>query len=99
MGSAHVVKLEWLKLARNDLFGIINYISDDNPDAAQRLKNDIEVKIEQLLHFPKIGRPGRIDGTRELVAFTNYIIVYQESDFVIRVLRVLHSAQQWPPYS
>jgi addiction module RelE/StbE family toxin len=97
MGSDHVVKLEWLELARGDLLGIINYISDDNPDAAQRLKNDIEAKIEQLLNFPKIGRPGRIDGTRELIALANYIVVYQEINFSIRILRVLHAAQQWPP--
>lgn len=81
MGSAHVVKLEWLELARGDLLGIINYISDDNPDAAQRLKNDIEAKIDQLLDFPKIGRPGRINGTRELVALANYIVVYSTSKF------------------
>lgn len=99
MGSSDVVKLEWLELARGDLLAIINYISDDNPDAAQRLKNDIEAKIGKLLDFPKIGRPGRIDGTRELVALANYIIVYQENDFSIRILRVLHAAQQWPPSS
>ena len=94
-----MIKLEWLELARGDLLGIVNYISDDNPDAAQRLKNDIESKIEQLLDFPKLGRTGRIDGTRELVALANYIIVYQEKDSSIRILRVLHSAQQWPPAS
>lgn len=99
MESGDVIKLEWLELARSDLLGIINYISDDNPDAAQRLKNDIEAKIEQLFDFPKIGRPGRIEGTRELVALANYIIVYQEYDFSIRILRVLHAAQQWPSSS
>lgn len=92
-----MVKLEWLELARGDLLAIIDYISDDNPDAAQRVKNDIEAKIENLLDFPKIGRPGRIKGTRELVAWANYIIVYQENDFYVRILRVLHAAQQWPP--
>lgn len=96
MGSAHVVKLEWLELARGDLLRIINYISDDNPDAAQRLKNDIEEKIEQLLNFPKIGRPELKEGTRELVALANYIVVDQESNFTIRILQVLHAAQQWP---
>ena len=58
-------ELEWLELARTDLLGIVDYISDDNLDAAQRVKDDIEMKAEKLLAFPKIGRPGRVEGTRE----------------------------------
>ena len=27
----------------------------------------------------------------------NYIVVYCEDPLTIRVLRVLHAAQQWPP--
>ncbi|ENZ96486.1 plasmid stabilization system [Xanthomonas fragariae LMG 25863] len=33
-------ELEWLQPARADLLAIVDYISDDNPDAAQRLKDD-----------------------------------------------------------
>lgn len=90
-------ELEWLELARADLLAIVDYISDDNPDAAQRVKDDIEAKVEKLPDFPKLGRPGRIGGTRELVAWANYIVVYQEESFAVRILRVLHAAQQWPP--
>ena len=90
-------ELEWLELARADLLAIVDYISDDNPDAAQRLKDDIEAKAEQLPGFPKMGRPGRVEGTRELVAWANYIIVYQDDPFYVRILRVLHAARQWPP--
>ena len=52
-------ELEWLELARTDLLGIVDYISDDNPDAAQRVKDDIEMKAEKLPQFPKIGRHAR----------------------------------------
>ena len=90
-------ELVWLELARTDLLEIIDYISDDNPDAAQRLKNDIEAKAANLPGFPEIGRPGRVEGTRELVSWANYIIVYAEDTFTVRILRVLHAAQQWPP--
>jgi len=92
-----VPELEWLELARTDLLGIVDYISDDNPDAAQRVKDDIEMKAEKLLEFLKIGRPGRVEGTRELVVWSNYILVYQEDGLTVRILRVLHAAQQWPP--
>jgi len=92
-----VPELEWLALARADLLAIVDYISDDNPDAAQRVKDDIEAKVAKLPDFPKIGRPGRIEGTRELVVWANYIIVYLEDTFAVQILRVLHAAQQWPP--
>lgn len=90
-------ELKWLGLARAHLLAIVDYISDDNPDAAQRLKDDIEVKAEKLLEFPKMGRPGRVEGTRELIMWANYILVYQEDTFIVQILRVLHAAQQWPP--
>ncbi|NCT57091.1 MAG: type II toxin-antitoxin system RelE/ParE family toxin [Legionella sp.] len=91
-----MLKLEWLKLARSDLLAIVDYISDDNPDAAQRVKDDIEKKTSRLIAFPKMGRHGRVKGTRELIVFANYIVVYREKDFFIQILRVLHAAQQWP---
>ena len=90
-------ELEWLEAARADLLAIVDYISDDNPDAAQRLKDDIEAKAAQLRAFPRLYRPGRVEGTREMIVWSNYIIVYQEDAFAVRVLRVLHAAQQWPP--
>jgi plasmid stabilization system protein ParE len=32
-----------------------------------------------------------------MVVWSNFIIVYQEDVFTLRILRVLHAAQQWPP--
>jgi plasmid stabilization system protein ParE len=44
-----------------------------------------------------MGRPGRIEGTRELViSRTPYIAAYRIAGDNVRVLRVLHGAQQWP---
>ncbi|WP_275667776.1 type II toxin-antitoxin system RelE/ParE family toxin [Fastidiosibacter lacustris] len=59
------------------------------------MKDDIELKVIRLLDFPKMGRSGRVKGTRELVTWANYIIVYQENDNTVRILRILHAAQQW----
>lgn len=35
--------------ARADLLAIVDYISDDNPDAALALLDDIEEKVSQLV--------------------------------------------------
>ena len=53
-------ELVWLELARTDLLGIVDYISDDNPDAAQRVKDDIEMKAKKLSEFPKIGARAKL---------------------------------------
>ena len=44
---------------------IVDYISDDNPDAALALMDEIQGKVEQLPAHPKRCRPGRVNGTRE----------------------------------
>ena len=89
--------LEWRETARADLLAIVDYISDDNPDAAQRLKADIEAKAAKLPEHPKLYRAGRIVGTREMVVRSNYVVVYAEDTRAMTILRVLHAAQQWPP--
>jgi addiction module RelE/StbE family toxin len=92
-------RLEWREAARADLLAIVDYISDDNPGAAQRLKDEIEAKAKKLLEHPKLYRPGRVDGTREMVVRPNYVVVYTEDPGTVSILRVLHAAQQWPSAS
>lgn len=88
--------LEWKTTAITDLLTIVDYISDDNSDAAQALKDEIEGKASKLPENPKIYHPGRVDGTREMVVRPNYIVVYAENSKAVTILRVLHAAQQWP---
>lgn len=50
-----------------------------------------------LTQFPDRGRSGRINGTRELVfAPLPYIAVYRVRSDVVEIVRVHHSAQDWP---
>jgi toxin ParE1/3/4 len=79
------------------LLAIVDYISDDNPVAAQALKDQIEAKVSRLVDHPKLYRSGRIPGTREMVVHRNYVLIYEEDEATISILRVLHGAQQWPP--
>lgn len=92
-----MVKIEWNQKAKDDLIGIIDYISDDNPAAAQNLKNDIDKLVMLLQQFPQMGRLGRVDSTRELVVNDHFVLIYSlVSPSNIAILRVLSSYQSWP---
>lgn len=91
------MRLEWSAFAIEDRDAIFDYIEEDSPRAAVVVDDRIRVQVRQLLQYPETGRPGRVDGTRELVIrHTPYIAAYRVSGNVVRILRVLHSAQQWP---
>lgn len=91
-----MLNLEWKATAVADLLAIVDYISDDNPDAAQALKDEIEAKTSRIPDNPQLCRVGRVDGTREMVVRPNYIVIYAEDAIAVTILRVLHAAQQWP---
>jgi plasmid stabilization system protein ParE len=91
-----VATVEWGALARQDLLSIIGFISDDNPEAAQRFKNEIEARIADLASHPKMYKAGREAGTREMVVYPNYVVVYRENTETVIILRILHAARQWP---
>jgi toxin ParE1/3/4 len=91
------VKLIWLRQAKNDLGGAVDYIASRNPAAAGQLFQDIREKTGLLPDQPGLGRPGRVHGTRELIVYP-YIVAYTvktDLDAVV-ILRVLHGARQWP---
>lgn len=95
-----MMELFWTPEATQDREDIYDYIEADNPAAALALDELFAEKAGRLVDHPGLGRPGRVTGTRELVAHQNYILVYDVADDlvrVLRVLRVLHAARQWPP--
>ena len=89
--------LEWSVFALADREAIFDYIEADSPRAAVSVDERIQACVENLKRFPEMGRPGRIEGTRELVlSRTPYIAAYRIAGDAVRVLRLLHGAQQWP---
>jgi len=91
------VRLEWSFRAQADRETIFDAIEDDNPQAAITIDGRIGEGVRRLTQFPESGRPGRINGTRELIIRrTPYIAVYRIADETVRVLRVLHGARAWP---
>jgi len=91
------VRLKWTHAASRDLDSVEQYISRDNADSAIETVLEIILHVEMLAERPGIGRPGRIDGTRELViAGLPYVAAYLHRSDAVTVLRVLHGAMKWP---
>lgn len=89
--------LEWRKQASDDLAALVDYIADDNPEAAQELKDEIEFKVAQLSEHPKLYKPSmRVKGLREMVVRSNYIVLYRETVRRVEVVNVLHARQLRP---
>lgn len=92
------MRLVWTRPAHADRKRIREYIAQFAPAAALVFDELLSEKAGLLRNHPSLGRTGRVSGTRELVAHRNYILIYDTVGDVVRVLRVLHAARQWPPH-
>jgi toxin ParE1/3/4 len=92
------MKLSWTAPALADLAALHEYISADDPAAADHMLNRILLLAEtQLSHMPESGRLGRVPRTRELVVTGSpYFLPYRIVGDTIQVLRVIHGARRWP---
>lgn len=88
------MKVVWLRPASESLLLAKARVANHNPAAARALGRRIAEATDRLNRFPHSGRPGRIDGTRELVVpGTHYLVVYRVTESRVELLRVFHAAQ------
>lgn len=91
------MRLRWTTPAAQDLYNIALHIQQDNPAAADKVAQTLYDGCDSLENFPRRGRKGRMEGTRELVfAGLPYIVVYRIQDQDLEILRIYHGAQDWP---
>jgi toxin ParE1/3/4 len=88
------VIVAWTPQAVGDVAAIHRYVSRFNPSAAAHLAQSLYGVGESLSAFPERGRPGLIEGTRELVVFGAYVVVYRIRAEMVEIVRVWHAAQQ-----
>ena len=75
---------------------IFSYLEGRNPSAAVDMDEMIQGAVHNLRTYPNMGRPGRVANTRELVVLgTPFIIANAVMADRVKLLRVLHGAQQW----
>jgi len=89
--------IDWKDAAKADAAVILSYIAQDNISAAYDVYEKIRQQVSILAQFPKLGRKGRVSGSRELVITgTPYIVAYRIKGESVHILRILHGAQNWP---
>jgi addiction module RelE/StbE family toxin len=90
------MKLEWSEASRQDMNALFAYLDARNPQAADKAEVAIFATAEELLVFPKVGRLGRVQGTRELVVTgTPYLLIYAINAETVLIVRALHTAQKF----
>ena len=83
--------------AESDLDRIADWIAKDNPPAAARMVSKLyeQISLLETDELAHMGRPGLVEGTRELVE-SPYIIVYRVDDErkEVAVLSIVHGARK-----
>ena len=90
------MKVTFEPAARDELDQIFGWIAKDSPRAAIAMIARIETKVMQLANpeLVNMGRPGFVEGTRELIEWP-YIIVYKvrEDRDEIVIVSVVHGSR------
>lgn len=91
------MQLRWTEQAADDLEAITDYLFENAPEHAERIVRTLYHAAPSLVEFPYRGRPGRKEGTQELLLLPlPYVIVYNVQADIIHIVRILHAAQNWP---
>ena len=91
------MKVRWTPEAEDDRAQIFDYIAADSPRAAVKMDELFSKAAARLADHPKLGRTGRIPGTREVIPHKSYRVVYEIEQKTVWVLALVHTARQWPP--
>jgi addiction module RelE/StbE family toxin len=90
--------ISWEEASLKDREKIFEYLFEFNPIAAEQTDNLIEAKVEHLLNQPLMGvqRDG-IRGRLLIIPDISMIVSYWVDGTTIRIMRVLHQKQKFPP--
>ncbi|WDQ18641.1 type II toxin-antitoxin system RelE/ParE family toxin [Rhodopirellula sp. P2] len=81
--------------ADDDLFGMVEYIARDKPEAAREWSRKIRETCETIATQPEMGelRPGLgVPGARSF-SVGNYVIFFRATERGIEVSRVIHGSR------
>lgn len=99
MSPRNPLHIRWTEKAWEDVDGITDYLL-----AEHMAFEDVESYVKRifaapatLVTLPGVGKPGRMQGTREWrVGNTPYALVYAVRGDSVYILRVMHGSRQFP---
>jgi len=81
-----------------DIERIYAWVEPHGERSAARLVSSRRDRAESLASLPLQGRPGRVEGNRELIlAGTDYLILYRLGADAVELLRIVYTRQKRPP--
>ena len=88
-------RFRFTKSAAKDLIQIANYISDEDPTAAERVVDDIASAIENLIRFPEMGRirEDLADRRHRVWPVGRHLIFYRPETKPPQIVRILDPAR------
>ena len=79
--------------AEQDVDSILDYIAQDNPNAALKLYSKFLRQFEYISEFPEVGRlRDEFTPTMRSLAVGNYTIYFREIA-PVQIIRILHGAR------
>ena len=91
------MELRWSPRAVRDLQDIRLYLSEHDPNAAQKVVKTIRHTVQLLLEYPQLGVQTRVEGVYEKqVPNLPFLIPYRLRDETIEILAVFDTRQIKP---
>ena len=88
----------WEEESLNDREKIFEFLFDFNPSAAEKTDQIIETKVEHLLEHPLMGvQRDLFRGRLLIIPEVSMIVSYWIDGETIRIMRILHQKQKFPP--
>jgi len=88
------VRIRWTRAAAADMENISDYLRERHPHYRELTMRKLYSTIGDLKWWPWRGRPGREEGTREILFRPMpYVAVYRVKEQIIEIVRIYHAAQ------
>ncbi|MFT3932392.1 MAG: type II toxin-antitoxin system RelE/ParE family toxin [Chitinophagaceae bacterium] len=95
-------QLVWTRRSQQHMKALFKYISNDSPQSAKKVVNDIVIAVEKTIANPEYYNPdkfkGNNDGTYRAFEKHHYRIVYRYQKNIIRVLWIKHTKMEPKDY-
>ena len=91
------MRVRWTYEALKDLDEALAYIAEEDGNTARNISIAIKAAAKSLSTLPNRGRPGFVEGTRELlVPNLPYFFVFWIQKEQVEILRLMHFSRKWP---